>query len=298
MAPLTASLFSILDLSWIRRRVNASPVLPRPVASPLPPPARMPLPASPGVWGSPSLCPPWGRVPALCPPPALLHPPTTPTPACVPTEREVTLSPRPHRAGGEGAAGKPPPPPPLCTQCNPPACGGDGPPPRVPIWPEPPPSPAPRPCRHEALGRGGDKGLPRAAPACLWLGCHGAPSPLYIYKYNLRNKPETTRAQRCVLAGGTDQSSRNCPPPGHGEPPRFPRTEHRDVLLPARPLPSSPSVCPSIRLSFPPASLGGWERICSVALAGDGGLRAPCASSPGGEDASLVCERGGSGGET
>lgn len=32
LAPLTASLFSILDLSWIRRRVNTSPVLPRPLA--------------------------------------------------------------------------------------------------------------------------------------------------------------------------------------------------------------------------------------------------------------------------
>lgn len=168
LAPLTASLFSILDLSWIRRRVNASPVLPRPVASPLPPPARMPLPASPGVWGSPSLCPPWGRVPALCPPPALLHPPTTPTPACVPTEREVTLSPRPHRAGGEGAAGKPPPPPTSLYSVQSPSLWWGRAPPSSPHLARAPPQPRSPALPARGFGTRWGQGAPPCCP-CLPL---------------------------------------------------------------------------------------------------------------------------------
>lgn len=264
LALLTASLFSILDLSWIHRRANASPVLPRPVAPC--PHAPASLARGPGL----SLPPPsLGLCPSsLSPshPPCPPSPSAPPTPACVPTEREVTLSPR-LEGGGCGQA-----PRLSVLSAIPQRMAGTGP---QPLPGRSPPSPAPRPCRHKALGRGGDKGLPRAAPACLRLGCHGgprAPSPLYVYKYNLRNKPETTRDQRRVLAGGTDQSSRKprsrraAPLPSHG-------ASRCASPHPAQPsFPSPPSLHPSVLPSCQPEA---WEHLCSLALAGDGGWGPP-----------------------
>lgn len=152
LALLTASLFSILDLSWIIGGQTQARFCPVPLL-----PARMPLPASPGVRGSPSLCPPWGCVPALCPlpTPPTPSPSAPPTPACLPTEREVTLSPR-LEGGGCGQA-----PRLSVLSAIPQRVAGTGP---QPLPGRSPPSPAPRPCRHKALGRGGAKGLPCTAP--------------------------------------------------------------------------------------------------------------------------------------
>lgn len=245
MAPLTASLFSILALSWIRRRVNA-----KPGSAPSPCP---PLPACPcqPLLGSgalpPSLCPPWGCVPAFCPlptPPALLH-----SLPCIPTRREVTSSARPRRAGGEGAAGRPPR---LSVLSAIPWCvAGTGPQPL-------PPATAPQPCPAgtrlwDVLGT---KGSPRCSPPPAAQVPWGprAPSPIYIYKYNPRNKPETTRDQRCVLPGGTGQSSRG-PPVTASRPASLARSiATRASPLPAQP--SSPSAHPS---SVRPSLLPAWR---------------------------------------
>lgn len=243
MAPLTASLFSILALSWIRRRLNA-----KPGSAPSPCP---PLPACPcqPLLGSgalpPSLpLPSLGLCPSFLSPshsPALLH-----SRPCIPTQREVTSSPRPRRAGGEGAAGRPPR---LSVLSAIPWCvAGKGP------QPLPGHSPPALPCRHEALGRAGDKGVPSLLPPPAAQVPWGprAPSPIYIYKYNPRNKPETTRDQRCVLPGGTGQSSRG-PPVTASRPASLARsiaTRFSPSRSALRPL--SPSlICPS----FPPASL-------------------------------------------
>lgn len=213
---------------------------------PLPPLSRPHAPASLS-WG-PGLSLPLPSL-GLCPSflslshsPALLH-----TRPCIPTQREVTFSTRPRRAGGEGAAGRPPR---LSVLSAIPWCvAGTG--------PQPLPShrPPALPCRHEALGRGGDKGVPSllSPPAAQVPWGPRAPSPIYIYKYNPRNKPETTRDQRCVLPGGTGQSSRSlrsrraAPLPSHGASPRA-------SPLPAQP--SFPSVHPS---SVRPSLLPAWS---------------------------------------
>lgn len=64
--------------------------------------------------------------------------------------------------------------------------------------------------------------------------------------------------------------------PGHGEPPRFPRTEHRDALLPIPLSPPSPSVHPSIRPSFPPANLEPGSTSAAWHSLGVGDLVPPC----------------------
>lgn len=225
LAPLTASLFSILALSWIRRRVNAKP-------GSAPSPCPRPRPHAPASlsWGpglslslpSLGLCPSF-LSPSHCPAP--LH-----TRPCIPTQREVTFSPRP--AGLEGRGLQAGPPASLYSVQSPGLWWGRA--------PSPCPATAPQPCpaQHEALGRAGDKGVPSLLPPPAAQVPWGprAPSPIYIYKYNPRNKPETTRDQRCVLPGGTDQSSRGprsrraAPLPSHGASPS------------ASPVPAQPSL--------------------------------------------------------
>lgn len=101
----------------------------------------------------------------------------------------------------------------------------------------------------------GTKGSPRCFPPPVAQVPWGprAPSPIYIYKYNPRNKPETTRDQRCVLPGGTGQSSKDprsrraAPLPSHG-------ASSRASPLPAQS--SFPSVHPS---SVRPSLLPAWS---------------------------------------
>lgn len=212
---------------------------------PVPLPPRPHAPASLS-WG-PGLSlplPSLGLCPSFLSPshsPDLLH-----TRPCTPTQREVTFSTRPRRAGGEGAAGRPPR---LSVLSAIPWCVvGTGP------QPLPSHSPPALPCRHEALGRGGDKGVPSLLPPPAAQVPWGprAPSPIYIYKYNPRNKPETTRDQRCVLPGWTDQSSRS-PRSRQAAPPSLARSiatrfsPSCSALPPLRPS----LICPS----FSPASL-------------------------------------------
>lgn len=114
--------------------------------------------------------------------------------------------------------------------------------------------------------------MPSRSPCSAPRGEPRGPCPIHVYKYNLRNKTETTHDQSCVLAGGTDQSSRT-PPPASPAP-----------LAPSIStgvLPYSP-VCPSICL---PTHLGaprGWGRQLPL------GPLSWC----------RACERGGSVGET
>lgn len=154
-------------------------------------------------------------------------------PACIPTEREVTPSPRPHWAGGEGAAGRPSASlysvqSHSTVETSPPA------------QPEPPPATSLALLATRLWGAAGTRVSPTLPPA--WVpGVPGAPSPICVYNYNLRSKPGTTVTSAGFwLWDGPEQQN----PPFTGEPPRFPRTEHRDALLP---FPLSPSVCPSIR---------------------------------------------------
>lgn len=100
------------------------------------------------------------------PPAALLHPPL----ACIPAEREVTLGPRPRRAGGEGAAGRPPRLSVL--SAIPQRAAGTGPP--QPLLGQSPPSPTPRPCRHEARGQGAPARCPLVPPAWVPWGTQGS----------------------------------------------------------------------------------------------------------------------------
>lgn len=142
--------------------------------------------------------------------------------------------------------------------------------------PSPCPATAPQPCPAEALGRGGDKGVPSllSPPAAQVPWGPRAPSPIYIYKYNPRNKPETTRDQRCVLPGGTGQSSRSlrsrraAPLPSHGASPRA-------SPLPAQP--SFPSVHPSsVRPSLLPAWSPGARLQCGTSQGQAIVLPVPC----------------------
>lgn len=132
LTPLTASLFSILALSWIRRRVNAKPGS---APSPCPPPQPA-CPCQP-LLGSGALPPS-----AL---PGAVSQLSVPFPLPSPSAH-LSLHPNPKRGDlqqpappGWRGGGCRQAPPPLCTQCNPLVCGGDGPP--APAQPQPP-SPA------------------------------------------------------------------------------------------------------------------------------------------------------------
>lgn len=239
-----------VDLTAGERKARFCPI-------PLPPCPHAPASLS---WG-PGLSlplPSLGLCPSFLSPsysPALLH-----TRPCIPTQREVTFSTWPSQAGGEGAAGRPPPP--LCTQCNPLVCGKEG----APALAQPqPPSPA-LPARGFGTWQG-QRG-PLAASPRLWLRCRGDPGlpPLYTYiniTQGINQKLHVTSAVSCLVG-----RARAAKTPGHGEPPRFPRTEHRHALLPFLLSPPSPQSIPHLSV-LPSCQPGVWEHLCNVALARD-----------------------------
>lgn len=249
LAPLTASLFSILALSWIRRRVNA-----KPGSAPSPcPPSQPACPCQP-LLGSGALPGAVSQlsVPFPLPSPSA-HPALHPNPKRGDLQRPV---PPGWRAGGCRQA----PPASLYSVQSP------G------VWRGRAPSPCPATAPSPALpvrGKGdkGDKGVPPRCSPRLRLRCRGDPGlpPLYTYIYNPRNKPETTRDQRCVLPGGTGQSSRALPRSRRAAPASLARSIATQLL----PFPLSPPWPHSIpHLSVLPSCRPGvQEHLCNVALA-------------------------------
>lgn len=113
----------------------------------------------------------------------------------------------------------------------------------------------------------GTKGSPRCSPR-LRLRCRGDPGfpPLYTYiniTQGINQKLHVTSAVSCLVGW-----ARAAETPGHGEPPRFPRTEHRHALLPFLLSPPSPQSIPHLSV-LPSCQPGVWEHLCNVALARD-----------------------------